>query len=151
MAATSRAVSVCRETKTLSFGTKWLQQAVQCRSAGEHKTARWNKLDRTNETSYCFLLLSIITSQIRANKHRRDYYSSLKVKDDVLITPKSLQDPTFIFNKSLTPLVVNTITYILSAWRSEFTVTTTATERYIVLYIHKLGSISERTDIVLRL
>jgi hypothetical protein len=40
-------------------------KAVQCRSAGEHKTASWDKLDRTNETSYCFLLLPIITSQIK--------------------------------------------------------------------------------------
>jgi hypothetical protein len=178
-AASSRTVSVCRGTKILSVGTKWPQRVVlyrsagkqkhfrlepngrnKCRSAGEHKTARWNKLDRTNETSYCFLLLSIITSQIKANKHRLDYYSSLKVKDGVLITPKSLQDPTFIFNKSLTPSVLNAITYILSLWRSEFTafsscikpqwegVTTTAAEWYIVLYVHKLGRISEGTDIV---
>ena len=75
LSATSRTVSVCRGTKILSVGTKWPQQVVLYQSAGEQKTASWNKLDRTNETSYCFLLLSIITSQIKASKHRRDYYA----------------------------------------------------------------------------
>jgi hypothetical protein len=32
-------------------------------------TAGWNKLDRTTESFYDFLLSSIITSQIKANKH----------------------------------------------------------------------------------
>ena len=72
MAANSRAVSVCSGTITLSVWTKRPQQAVQYRSAGEQKTASWNKLDRMNEASYGFLLSSIITSQIKANKHRQD-------------------------------------------------------------------------------
>jgi hypothetical protein len=51
MAATSRKVSVCRGTKTLSVGNKWPQIIVLYRSAGEQKTASSHKLDRMNETS----------------------------------------------------------------------------------------------------